>query len=343
MKAAILKEFGQPLVIEQMPDPQIGVDEVLIRVMACGIDGTDLKLLDGFGYTPQLPFVMGHEPAGIVEQVGETVRDVKVGDRVTTYNFFMCGVCVHCRGGREQLCPNMTAVLGVRAAYGGYAELLKIPSKQVVPIPEGIAWPDAAVLADAGITAYHAVDRSRLRLGETAVIFGIGGVGSFAVQFASLSGAQVIAVDCSSAKAERALKLSSVTAIDASQQDVVKTVHQLTGGLGAQCVIDIVGQQATIAAGVDCLAPGGRLVIVGYTPEDYALSGKRMAQNELEIIGTRCGAKKDLLQVAKLVAEGRTQSIVTDRRSLDQVNEALGLLRSGRVLGRLVLEMSAMN
>lgn len=338
MKAAVLKAFGKPLVIEDVPDPSIGPDDALVQVMACGIDGTDLKLLDGFGYTPELPFIMGHEPAGVVRQVGSAVTSVKPGDRVITYNFFTCGACPLCLTGREQLCPNMAGVLGVRDVPGGYAEFLKIPARQVVRLPEGIPWHDAAVLCDAGITAFHAVDRARLTLGEAVVIVGVGGVGSFAVQFARLSGGRVIAVDQTEEKTARAVELGADVAINASEQDIAASVRQLTGGWGADCVIDIVGKEATLAAGMDALCPGGRLVVVGYTPDTYPLNGKSLAQRELEIIGTRCGRKQDLIDVVRLAAEGKTQSIVTDLYPFDQVNEALARLRDGKVLGRLVLQ-----
>ena len=337
MKAAVLHEFGKPLVIEQVPTPEPGPEDLLIRVHACGIDGTDLKLLDGFGYHPQLPFIMGHEPAGVVEQVGETVTDFKVGDRVVTYNFFVCGRCRLCRSNREQLCPNMTGVLGVKGVPGGYAEYLQVPARQVLPVPEGLAYNDAAVLCDAGITAFHAVDRSRSGLGETVLIIGVGGVGSFAVQFARLCGAKVFAVEKSAEKCQRALELGADAAIHSAEQEVAAEARRLTGGWGMDCVIDIVGTESTIAAGIKSLANGGRLIIVGYTPEQHHLDGKYIAQNELEIIGTRCGRKRDQIAAAELVASGKIKSIVTDTYPLDQVNEALEQLRSGQVLGRCVL------
>jgi len=337
MRAAVLHEFGKPLAIEEVDDPVPEADEVLIRVQACGIDGTDLKLLDGFGYEPELPFIMGHEPAGVVEQVGAGVADFRTGDRVVTYNFFICGTCPLCRGNREQLCPNMTGVLGVVDKPGGYAEYLKVPARQVLPIPDGISSPDAAVLCDAGITAFHAVDRSRARLGETVLLFGVGGVGSFALQFARLAGARVIAVDVTEQKCAHALELGADAVINGAERDVPGEVRKATDGWGVDCVIDIVGNEATIAAGMKSLCNGGRLEIVGYTPESYAVNAKELAQKELEIIGARCGRKRDLLGAADLVAAGRTQSIVTDTYPLEQVNEALDLLRSGQVLGRCVL------
>ena len=337
MKAAVLKEFGKPLAIEEVPTPVPEADELLIRMRACGIDGTDLKLLDGFGYEPELPFIMGHEPAGVVEQIGDTVEGFSVGDRVVSYNFFICGTCPLCRSNREQLCPNMTGVLGVKDKPGGYAEFMKLPARQILRVPDGLSFENAAVLSDAGITAFHAVDRSRTRLGETVMVFGVGGVGSFAVQFAALAGARVIAVDATAPKCARALELGASAAINGATQDVRAEVRELTGGWGVDCVIDIVGTESTIAAGVDSLCNGGRIVIVGYTPESYSLSGKQLAQNELELIGTRCGRKRDLLAAAELSAAGKVKSIVTDTRPLEEVNEALATLRAGEVLGRCVL------
>lgn len=337
MQAAVLREFGKPLVLEEVETPTPGPGEVLVQVMACGIDGTDLKLLDGFGYAPKLPFIIGHEPAGVVDAVGAGVADFRPGDRVITYNFFTCGNCLLCRTHREQLCINMTGVLGAREKPGGYAEYLKMPARQLVPLPEHIPWPDAAVICDAGITALHAVERSRLMLGETVMVIGIGGVGSYVTQFAKLAGVRVIAVDQSDAKSCHASAMGADVAIDSCQVEVVKSVHELTDGLGADCVIDCVGKEQTITHGIDSLRHGGRLVIIGYTPDHYRLNGKRLAQNELEIIGTRCGRKQDLINAVRLVAQGKTKSIVTNLYPLEQANEALAFLRTGKVLGRLVL------
>lgn len=341
MKAALLREFNQPLSIEDVETPRPGPDDVLIKMMACGIDGTDLKLLGGFGYIPSLPFIMGHECTGIVEETGREVTEFKPGDRVIAYNFFICGKCLLCRTHREQLCPNMSGVLGCRDLPGGYAEFLKLPARQLAHLPDGISWTDAATLCDAGITAFHAVDRAKIALGETVVIFGVGGVGSYAVQFANLRGARVIAVDQTQQKCKRALELGASEALVASETDIPKAVRDLTDGYGADCILDIVGLKSTITSGVDSLRNGGRIVIVGYTPDEYPVSGKRLAQNELQLMGTRCGRKQDLINTAKVVSGGKVKSIVTDTRPFEEVNDALDLLNSGGVLGRLVLQHEA--
>src|SRR5437764_10232897 len=154
MKAAVLKAFGAPLSIEEVDDPRPGPDDAVIRVMACGIDGTDLKLLDGFGYTPDLPFIMGHEPAGVVEAIGERVTAFKPGDRVITYNFLIPPESAWYQSEREQLCPDMLGVIGVKGHHGGYAERLRVAARQLILIPEQVGWREAAVHCDAGVTAY---------------------------------------------------------------------------------------------------------------------------------------------------------------------------------------------
>lgn len=340
MKAAVLREFGKPLVIEDIEAPVPTANEVLIRMHACGIDGTDLKLLDGFGYHPELPFIMGHEPAGVIEQIGDAVTNINIGDRVVTHNFFMCGTCELCRNNRGQLCPNMTRVLGVKDAPGGYAEYMKIPATQAVQLPGNISFKDAATLSDAGITAFHAVDRARIAAGEIVLVIGVGGVGSYAVQFAKLRGARVIAAETTAAKCAHALTLGVDEVVNSTDSKVTEQCRELTGGRGVDCVIDIVGQESTIAAGVDSLFNGGRIVIVGYTTDSYPLNGKQLAQNELEIIGTRCGRKQDLTAAAALLSDGKVKSIVTDSAPLENVNEALARLRAGEVLGRCVLEIA---
>ena len=339
MKAAVLREFGAPLTLAEVATPAPGPGEVLVRVKACGIDGTDLKLLDGFGYTPDLPFIMGHEPAGDVAAIGRDVGEFRVGDRVIPYIFLIPKESPWYGTERAQLCPEMTGVLGVKGLSGGYAEFLVVPAHQLVRLPDGVAWEDGAVLCDAGLTAYHAVSRARLTREETVLVTGVGGVGSFVVQLARLAGARTIAVDRGRAKIDRARRLGAEQAIDALDSDIAGDVRRFTEGRGVDCVLDVVGTQQTLSAGVDSLAVGGRLGVVGYTPDDRSAGGKRLAQNEFEILGSRGGSRSELRAVVQLAAEGRIESIVTDARPLREANEALAELREGRVLGRMVLRI----
>jgi propanol-preferring alcohol dehydrogenase len=339
MKAAVLKSFGAPLSIETIDDPRPGPDDAIIRVEACGIDGTDLKLLEGLGYTPELPFVMGHEPAGVIESVGERVTAFKLGDRVVPYIFLIPPDSAWFQTEREQLAPDMTGVIGVKGHSGGYAERMRVPARQLVRIPDGIAAHDAAVHCDAGLTACHAVRRSRVVARETILVIGVGGVGSFAVQYAAMTGARVIAAERTEAKRDWAKTLGAAEVVDSAY--LVESVRELTNGDGVDCVLDIVGTEITMAGAVDAVAAGGRIAVVGYTPDFFTLSGKRVAQNELEIIGTRAGSRSELIAALNLMASGKVHSIVTDRAPLAHVNQALAKLRDGQVLGRLVLDIAA--
>jgi propanol-preferring alcohol dehydrogenase len=336
MRAAVLRAFGSPLVIEEVEDPRPGPDDAAIRVMACGIDGTDLKLLGGFGYTPDLPFVMGHEVAGVVAEVGERVADFAPGDRVIVYIFLVPPGSAGSE--REQLHPALAGVIGVKGHHGGYAERLRVPAAQLVHLPAGIPWPEAAVHGDAGLTAWHAIGRARLAAGETALIVGVGGVGSFAVQFARLAGARVVAVERTPAKLAWARSLGADEAVTA--EEAGRLARTLPRG-GFDCALDIVGTAETFAAALGALAPGGRLVVVGYTPEALPLDGRRLAQNELEVIGTRAGSRRDLAAALALTAAGRIRPIVTATFPLTRVNEALDTLRRGEANGRLVLDPTA--
>ena len=182
MKAALLRSFGERLSIEEAPTPQPARGEALVRVRACGIDGTDLKLLDGFGYLPELPFIMGHEIAGEVAAVGADVADFAPGDRVAVYNFVTCNSCVYCRSYRDQLCLNMSGIVGVLDMPGGYAEFLCLPAQQLIRLPDNVNYIDGATCCDAGLTATHAVDRAQVTIGDKVLVIGIGGVGSMVTQ-----------------------------------------------------------------------------------------------------------------------------------------------------------------
>jgi propanol-preferring alcohol dehydrogenase len=340
MKAAVLYQFGMPLRVQEVDTPVPADDEVLVQTIACGIDGTDLKLLDGFGYTPELPFIMGHEIAGVVSETGKSVTDFKSGDRVIVYNFLICGRCVFCLTHREQLCVNMRGVMGVLYANGGYAEYVKVPARQLVRLPENVSWADGAICCDAGLTALHALERSRLRLGETVVIIGIGGVGSFLTQLASLAGARVIAVDRVAARETWAYENGADDFL-VSDANLAAAIRDLTGSLGADCVIDVVGTEATMTQGLNALRRGGRMIVVGYTPDHLPMPGKQLAQNELEVIGARAGRRQDLSDCVRLVASGGLKfSIIRHQYPLEQVNDALERLRTGEVLGRIVLTYS---
>ena len=337
MKAMILKTLNQPLQLEEVSLTEPGPDEVLLQVMACGADATDWKILDGFAYVPKLPIILGHETAGIVARAGSNVNDFQPGDRVVAYNYFYCGKCEYCRIHREQLCTDMAGLVGILNRNGGYAEYATVLARQLVRVPEHIPWPDAAVCCDAGITAVHAVDRAGVRLGETVLVIGVGGVGAVAVQVCKASGARVIAVDLNAEKSVWATNMGADIAWNTNETNIPQTVRELTNGLGVDCVLDVVGLEETVTIGMDSLRNGGRLVLVGYTKERYPLKGEQLDQHELTITGTRGGRLLDLRNTVRYVAEGKIKSIVTNIFPLEEANEALAFVKSGKAMGRTVL------
>ena len=336
MKAAVLHKFGERLTIEEIPRPQPGVGEALVKVRACGIDGTDLKLLDGFGYVPELPFIMGHEVSGEVVEVSADVCDFAPGDRVVIYNFVTCGACVYCRTFRDQLCINMRGIVGVLDVPGGFAEYVCLPASQLILLPEEVSWADGATCCDAGMTALHAVERADVEMGETVMVIGIGGVGSIVTQLLAASGVEVIAVDIDAAKEEWAREQGASAFMPAGSAARGGQRPDVSALIDVDRVIDIVGLEKSMAAGFNSLRRGGRMVVVGYTPELFPLSGKELAQNEKEVIGTRAGRRNDLRRCLELYAAGKLRSIVRRQYVLEQVNEALAELRAG-VTGRIVL------
>lgn len=337
MKAAVLHELHGPLTVEEVAEPTIGPDDVLVSTQACGICGTDLHIQDGWGYTPALPFVMGHEASGVVAQTGANVTRFTVGDRVVPNIFFTCGICFYCRTNRETQCINLDGILGVLTHWGGYGEYFRIPARQLFHLPEDVSFEDGAVIADAVVTAVHAVQMGRVMAGETVVVIGIGGCGGAAVQICVRRGARVIAVDRVAAKMYRAVELGADLVIQADEEDVPRAVRELTAGFGAHCVIDAVGSAETVQQGIDALASGGRLVLLGYTQECYSLDPRQVAVNELEILGTRSGGRQCTVDAIQAVSQPHWRSIVSDVFPISRVNDALALMRSGQALGRIVL------
>jgi len=337
MKAAVLHKIGEALRMEDVPAPKTGPDEVLIRTKVCGICGTDLHIRDGWGYTPELPFIMGHEPAGDVVEVGERVTRFKPGDRVVPNIFFTCGHCFYCRTNRETQCLNLNGILGVLKYPGGYGQFFKVRERQLFHLPEKIAFSEGAIIADAVVTAVHAVRRGRVSPGETVMVISVGGCSAAAIQVCKAYGAKVITVVRSPEKQERALQLGADVALNSTQTHVPAAVKELTDGLGVHCVIDGVGNADTMKEGMESLCHGGRLVILGYTQDRHPLNPRDAAVHELEILGTRSGGRDDTAESIRLVGADNWVPVVTDFFAIEQAEEAHELMRQGKNLGRIVL------
>ncbi len=340
MKAAVLKELNRPLSIERVPVPELGYGEVLVRTQACGICGTDLHIIDGTGYKPKLPHILGHEPAGVVANIGQGVTRFKTGDRVLPNIFFTCGECFYCRTNNETLCTNFSGALGV-GIRGGYAEYFKAPAKNLFHLPPSINFPEGSVIADAVVTSVHAVRRrAQVRSGETVLVIGAGGVGQSMIQIARDAGARVFSVVRRPVRMQIAQKMAAHEIINSKEQNVPQRVKELTGGAGVDTVIDNVGSNETLLQGIGSVRAGGKVVMVGETEDTVPLSTFRLCVNEYQIIGSRSGGRQDTIEAIDLVARGIVTPYVSNTYPLEKINQAFDDIRAGKVLGRAVITFS---
>jgi propanol-preferring alcohol dehydrogenase len=335
MKAAVVTDFTGPLEIQEreIPHPERG--QVLVRMEACGLCHTDIHAAHGdWPAKPTLPFIPGHEGVGIVTTLGVGVTEHEVGDRVAiAWLGSACGHCRYCIDGRETLCQSQQ-----NSGYsvdGAFAEYAVADARFTVTVPEGIESMDAAVLTCGGVTAYKAVKVASIEPAETVAVFGIGGLGHLAVQYARLVGATVIAVDIDADKLDLATALGADHVVNALEVDPIEAIHSL-GGADVSLAFAVTPKafQQAFAS----LSPGGRLVCVAMPPDgsmeipifDTVIKG-------LSIIGSIVGTRQDLREVFELQAGGRTR-VVAEGRKLDEVNQAMAEVLSGEALARLVFE-----
>lgn len=339
MKAAVFHGVDKGLKIEDIPIPQIGDDQILVKVAACGVCHTDLHYIEhGVPTFKKPPIVLGHEASGTVEKIGAKVRNVKAGQRVLIPAVLTCGHCSACRWGRENICSNMT-MLG-NHFDGAYAEYVAVPAKDVLDLPESIPLAEASIIADALSTPYHAVkNRARVKPGDVVVVFGCGGVGINAVQLASAAGGYVIAVDINPRKLEWAKEFGAARTIDASKVDrVSKEIKKLTGG-GADIAMEVIGNPRTIEEAFESVRVGGRLCVVGYTHEAISVVAGKIMFKELEIVGSLGCRPVDYVPLIRMVEEGKIDlgRLVTHRFSLDDIGSAFDVMKEGVSLRSIVI------
>jgi 2-desacetyl-2-hydroxyethyl bacteriochlorophyllide A dehydrogenase len=341
MKAMMLKEYNRPMEYVEVETPSVGDDEVLLQVKACGICQTDLKIYRGEIPPPivVLPHIPGHEIAGVVKAVGSNVSAIRTGDAGIVYIYVACHACEWCMSGQENLCPNLKRV-GFELP-GGYAEYVRIPSYAFCPFDRDLSFLQMAVLPDAVATTYRAIAvLAGARPGQTLLIVGAGGLGIHAVQIAKLCGAQVLVAD----RKEKALELAAEYGADfmiRSNQEPSEQIREITKGKGVDTVIEIVGSKETLAWSLPSLKKGGKLIIVGYNPgRPFPLDTMAMHYNEWEIKGARLSTKAELLQVIRLVEQGKIKPVISKTFPFEEANSALQALTDENTTGRLVLTFS---
>jgi len=341
MKAVQIQEdLSLGLVDVERPTPSAG--EVLVRIHAAGVCGTDVHILDGMIKPDAYPMTIGHEAAGVVEEVGPGTG-LEPGARVGIYNKIFCAVCEQCRAGRPNMCDREPSQLGFNRD-GGDAEYVVVPEQNAVPLPDDVDFDAAAVLSCAGMTAVHSVRLSGLTLGDTAIVDGIGGVGIITVQTAIAAGATVIAVADSQDKLELARTHGAqfgVLATGADGYDALPDkVREFTDGRGADVFFELVGTTESMVAGIRSLAKRGRFVSTGYTDQELKIHPIEFILSETVLVSTVAASVQDFHDALAMTANKQIRVPIAGRFPLEDVSDALDALRERRVLGRQVLDLA---
>ena len=334
MQAALLREYNEPLQLAELPDPVPGPGQVTVEVRAAGVCGSDVFLQKG-GFDSTMPIVPGHEAAGVVSAVGPGV-EIEPGTPVAMYYIDHCGECRTCRAGRVNMCLSVRR-MGVEF-HGAFAEKTVLAERSVIPVSPDDDPAAIAVLTDAVATPYHALVRiARAEPGETAVVFGIGGIGSNAVQLARHLGCRVIAVSRSPAKLELASRLGAETVIR-SGDDLAGDIARAAGPGGPDVILQTAGsaaayEQALAAAGIGC-----RLIAVGSSLEPLPVIPMHLIWSESAVAGSRGFTPQDIREVIELHRAGAitTDHLLSDRIALGEINGALDALRAGETLRSVV-------
>ncbi|GAA4684299.1 NAD(P)-dependent alcohol dehydrogenase [Frondihabitans cladoniiphilus] len=340
MKAVQLHHYDQTPTLDSVAEPTItGPWDVIVDVGAAGLCRTDLHIIEGQWEAiqhPSLPYILGHENAGWVREVGSAVTNVVVGDTVIMHPLTSCGLCPACRVGQDSHCENATFP-GLNA-NGGMAELLKTNARAVVKLDKGLEPKDVAALADAGLTAYHAVRKAASQLfpGTHAVVQGAGGLGHIGIQsLAAITSAEITVVDRSEKALELAKELGAHhTVLATDDATVEKQVLDITGG-GAQIAFDFVGEKGAEKLAPKLIHNGGSHYVIGYGGR-VELDTIEIISREISVVGNLVGTYNDLVELMALTAQGRVK-LHTQTYPLANFDDAIADLDAGRLIGRGIL------
>jgi len=321
MKAMVLVD-KKKLQLTEMDIPAIGANDLLVRVKACGICGSDVHGYDLSTGRRIPPIVMGHEAAGIVEAVGANVKEFALGDRITFDSMISCGNCAFCFAGEINLCDNRR-VLGVSCGdyrrHGCFAEYVAIPSRIAYKLPDGLSFEHAATVEAVSIAA-HAVNVAGKIMGKSCVVVGAGMIGQLTLQVLRASGCgMLIATDLDTTRLERARASGADHVLKADAPDLVSQVQKLTGGRGADLVFEAVGSNAPVQSAIACARKGGIIVLIGNTSPKVELPLQAVVTRELSLLGT-CGSRGEYPACLDMMVRGKVnvQSLISAAAPLDQ-------------------------
>jgi propanol-preferring alcohol dehydrogenase len=339
MKAMVLTAPNLPFQLTDLPDPVAGDGEAVARVLSCGA-GLTIQHMRAGRIKVDYPRIIGHEITAEIVEVGKGVKDVAVGDAVTSYYYLTCGTCEWCRKDRETLCNNFTGNVG-REIDGGYAEYIKLPASSFVKLPEGLdykSYPaEIGVITDAIATPVKLINKARVQPGDIVAVIGAGGgLGLQMIAVAKWAKARVIAIDVRSDKFDACRLAGADDVVDAAALDMKEAISELTNGRGVDVVTDFVANKKTLEDSTLSLGKGGRLAILGGGGLDnpYPVSGNWIKGGEREIIGSKYATRSEVRESLEIVARGELWPIVTETYPLEEAEALHQRVEDGLVTGR---------
>ncbi|RTM07312.1 MAG: alcohol dehydrogenase AdhP [Hyphomicrobiales bacterium] len=335
MKAAVVRQFGKPLVIEEVPVPTPGAGQILVKIAATGVCHTDLHAAEGdWPVKPKPPFIPGHEGVGHVVAVGSGVKHIKEGDRVgVPWLYTACGHCRHCLGGWETLCEEQQNT--GYSVNGSFAEYVLADPNYVGHLPDNVSFTDIAPILCAGVTVYKGLKVTDTKPGDWVVISGIGGLGHLAVQYAKAMGLNVIAVDIDDAKLDLAKSLGAALAVNARQNDPAAFVKKEVGG--AQGVLVTAVSPKAFEQALGMVGRGGTVSLNGLPPGDFPLSIFDTVLNGVTVRGSIVGTRLDLQEALDFARDGKVKATIATEQ-LENINDIFSRMHKGDIQGRIVID-----
>ncbi|KPN90569.1 alcohol dehydrogenase AdhP [Pseudomonas nunensis] len=339
MLAAVVEQFGQPLVLKRCDIPTPGPGQILVRTEACGVCHTDLHAARGdWPLKPGLPFIPGHEGIGIVTALGAGVTSVKEGERVgVPWLYSACGHCEYCLSAWETVCAQ--AQFGGYTKNGGFAEYILADPNYVAHIPHGLDPREAAPIICAGVTTYKGIKETEARPGQWIVISGVGGLGHLAVQYAKAMGLRVCAVDIDDRKLAHATRLGADAVVNAKKGDPVEAAKEATGG-GGHGVLITAPSLSAFNQGVAMTRKHGTCVLVGLPPGEFPVPLFDVVANCITVRGSFVGTRQDMAEALTFAAQGKVKADI-ELQPLSAINQIFERLEHGDVPSRVVIDFSA--
>jgi propanol-preferring alcohol dehydrogenase len=338
MKAAVVRAFGRPLTIEEVPVPEAGPGQIQVAIRASGVCHTDLHAAEGdWPLKPTPPFIPGHEGVGFVSAVGAGVTTVREGDRVgVPWLYNACGHCVHCLGGWETLCE--TQLNTGYSVNGGFADYVIADPNYVGHLPSDIGFAEIAPILCAGVTVYKGLKMTDAKPGDFVAISGIGGLGHMAVQYAVAMGLNVAAIDIDEGKLALARRLGATITVNARNQNPAEVIRRETGG-GVQGVLVTAVSEKAFEQAIGVVARGGTVVFNGLPPGDFPLNIFGLVLNGITVRGSIVGTRLDLQESIAFATAGKVRATIETAR-LEDINTIFDRMHKGKIEGRVVLDLT---